>query len=96
MTQYSSNHYIICGDWTVIEKISPRSMVEFVYNYNQDEKYQHLRFGQAFLNKFYPGLICGELFYMDDNSKAQKYVWDTFVDYEMFSGVTTLEVEETE
>lgn len=91
---FDREHYIVCGDYTVLEKISPKAIVEFNYNFHNDPKYKHLRLGQAFLNEFFPGLICSKLFYETDEKEAQQYISNVFVDYNMPTEILTVEIEE--
>jgi hypothetical protein len=64
-----------------VDKLSLEIVLNFVQEYVRfkDTKYQHLRFGQAFLNYFYPDLSCPELFYQESNKKAEEFIMENFV-----------------
>lgn len=64
-------------------KIAVKTMNEFTRRFDEGQ-FPHLRFGQAFLNRFFPS--CGsrytEIFYVADRAKAEEMIWDEFVDLE--------------
>ena len=63
-------------------KIKPEQLVDFSKEFysQRHEKFKHLRFGQAFLNRFYPALSCPEIFYEEEDKKAASKIIDQFVD----------------
>jgi hypothetical protein len=46
---------------------------------NVDEKYTHLRLGQAFLNDLYPGVVMSRVFYEEDANVAEALIYQTFI-----------------
>jgi hypothetical protein len=44
--------------------------------YFPDTKPHGLRFGQAFLNRFYPDMACPDLFYEENAVKAYQMIFD--------------------
>lgn len=64
------------------KKITSKQLMDFTTEYyiNRRTIYKELRFGQAFLNKFYPEIACPEIFYEEDSKKAVSLIIDRFVD----------------
>lgn len=71
-----------------IRKLSPVEIRNFARRFYRNE-FPHQRFGQAFLNEFYPNLACPELFYEEDGGKAQEYIFNNFINWEE-SSITEL------
>lgn len=65
-----------------VEKIAPTKLQEFSLRFFRERHstYANLRFGQAFLNEFYPEVSCPEVFYEEDVEKAVGKIIDLFVD----------------
>lgn len=68
-------------DMEDVEKISIITVANFVGEFFRfkETKYRDLRFGQAFLNYFYPHLSCPELYYQEEYKKAEQYILEHFV-----------------
>jgi hypothetical protein len=66
----------------MMEKISPAQLQEFSLEFFRERHstYRYLRFGQAFMNKFYPQVACPEVFYEEDTKKAVGEIIDRFID----------------
>lgn len=57
----------------------PRDMYHnFQMNYYTTDWRMHLRFGQAFLRHFFPTLADDELFYEEDNNKAEEIIYEYY------------------
>ncbi len=67
---------------TIIPGVTPTELKGFVYRYNKgrNSTYKHLRFGQAFLNEFYPDDSCPELYYEQDFTMSLDFILTNFVD----------------
>jgi len=77
MDIHTKNH-IISPDGAVLEKISIKTLTDFSREYHSVDK-PAMRFGQAFLNKFFPSLIHANLFYEQNESKALEIIHSTYV-----------------
>ena len=63
-----------------LQKISTVTFFEFKQDY-LNGMYPHERFGQAFLNIFYPDEIHPQLFYEENRSSCIAIIFDIYVDY---------------
>jgi len=68
-----------------IKKISFKKFLNFCNRYWKKE-YPHLRFGQAFLNKFFPDISCSEIFYEENLDTAYYKISQKFVDWKGSKG----------
>lgn len=64
-----------------IVKISVPEYNKFKIAYYNERAFPHERFGQAFLNKFYPDLVRPTLFYETNDRIAAQYICTHFVEY---------------
>ena len=66
----------------MLAKISPEQLQKFSLKYfkEQNTTYANLRFGQAFMNEFYPSEPCPEIFYEENVEAAVNKIIDRFVD----------------
>lgn len=64
-------------------KISPMEFYNFQNAYYNGE-WPSQRFGQAFINKFYPasGEETSDIFYKEDSVEAEALIMDRLVDYQ--------------
>lgn len=60
-------------------KISSEEYLVFMKDFYAN-KYPNLRFGQAFLNKYYPEMKYPDLFYMQDSELAKTIIWQNFIE----------------
>lgn len=63
------------------DKISFAEFQDFSHDYHFREKFPNLRFGQAFMNHFFPNVSCPELFYMENRKDAVQYIFNNFIDW---------------
>lgn len=69
------------------EKITSKEFATFVCEFFNGN-YPHQRFGQAFINKFYPNVMnpegfANDVFYETDSAIAWNLVAEKFVDFEV-------------
>lgn len=63
-------------------KISYQEYLQFKKDYyNSHTDYQHQRFGQAFLNKFFPTVTDPDLFYCEDLGVAENMICNKYLIY---------------
>ena len=60
-------------------KLTFQQVDAFFREWNKDKKDQ--RFGQAFLNKFYPQANNPDLFYSEDNKKSLEIIYRQYTDF---------------
>ena len=65
----------------VIKTVSAVQAADFGVRFHKDARYKKLRFGQAFLNEFYPHLSYPELYYEASEQKAKIMIFAYLVDY---------------
>lgn len=66
-----------------IKKISSKEFADFVLKFYKDKKYPNQRFGQAFLNTYFPLIVYSELFYQENWAIAWNLITRRFVDFEV-------------
>lgn len=66
------------GDRTALETTKISVFVEWKKEFYSKE--QHQRLGQAFLNKFYPGVVFSKLFYEEKAELAEKIIYQIFLE----------------
>lgn len=67
-----------------VKKIDWKTLMDFNIKY-WTTRNNPLRFGQQFLNEFYPEISCPEIFYEENAGKAVSLIVDKFVDLENLS-----------
>ena len=58
---------------TILRKV-PQDQLNVFYHDYWCGLYPNLRLGQAFLNRFYPGIVNPDLFYSNDELYTQAYI----------------------
>jgi hypothetical protein len=64
----------------IFKKLLSEEFTKFKLAYFAD-KNPVLRLGQAFLNKYFPDVVDSNLFYEEDAAKAEKIIWEHYIDY---------------
>ena len=62
-----------------MDRISTAAFGEFCVAYGTDPTYKHQRFGQAFLNHFYPTVNDPDLFYTRDINYATNKICENYL-----------------
>ena len=62
----------------ILRKV-PLDQLNIFYHDFYHECYPDLRLGQAFLNRFYPGIVDTDLFYSNDELHVQEHIMDHYL-----------------
>lgn len=64
---------------TILQRIPRKSVTDFYYDYYHTQQYTHERMGQAFLNRFFPGVSDSDLFHEVEDCEAAKHIEEHYV-----------------
>jgi 5'(3')-deoxyribonucleotidase len=66
----------------MINKIKPSQFFKFKgeFYHGIAEHYKSLRFGQAFLNEFFPNIEDAQLFYCEDSRLAERIIFIHYIE----------------
>lgn len=65
-----------------MHRISGKQAMNFFHMHTNMPRTPGLRFGQEFMNTFYPDVVDPELFYETDKGVCWKIICDRYVDWE--------------
>lgn len=65
-----------------IKKISYTELRDFSAVYYRTDACKNMRYGQAFLNKFYPAVVDPNLFYQENDVAAVNMIFEKYVDFD--------------
>ena len=57
-------------------------VIKFFKEFETEDRYKHLRVGQAFMNEFYPRDTDSEVFYANNYFVARNLIFSKYVEFE--------------